>query len=483
MITRIEITNFMSHQHTVIEPAPGLTVLVGPNNCGKSAIVSALQILCSNDNSTHVLRHGEKECSVTVETDDGHTITWRRKKSCSYLIDGAEFSRLQQSGLPDELHQALRLPRVDAGSDVDFDVHFGTQKDPIFLLRSPAAHAAKFFASSSDAIHLVEMQKRHKEKLENARREKNRLEAESKQLTAELETLGASLDLDRRCEQVEELYTQIVSRTACMDSAQSLAEQWERKSFSAWLHRHELELLAPLSSPPVLEDTDALAGLIERLKRAEQRFSARKIEVAALDCLPEPPLQHDVHAFQRLIAQLADTQRTERRNSAQLRCLDPLQPCPAMADHESLSTAVTQLDAALGACLLVDRRQRILDALDLPPQLDDAAALESMMTRLSQANAQANVERRVSDVLSAMAVPPVQEKVTPLEELLGRMDQVQRSVSSAARSLQSVHSDLEGAEAALRRYTTHNACPTCGGALDAERVLASAMANGDRCHG
>jgi hypothetical protein len=37
MITRIELTNFMSHVHTVIEPAAGLTVLLGPNNCGSES--------------------------------------------------------------------------------------------------------------------------------------------------------------------------------------------------------------------------------------------------------------------------------------------------------------------------------------------------------------------------------------------------------------------------------------------------------------
>ncbi|NLX55578.1 MAG: hypothetical protein GXY58_10725 [Planctomycetaceae bacterium] len=30
MITRIELSSFMSHDHTVIEPAAGLTVLIGP---------------------------------------------------------------------------------------------------------------------------------------------------------------------------------------------------------------------------------------------------------------------------------------------------------------------------------------------------------------------------------------------------------------------------------------------------------------------
>ena len=156
----------------MIEPAAGLTVLIGPNNCGKSAIVAALQILCSNENSTYVMRHGAKECSVEVETDDGHAVEWRRKNSPSYMIDGADIrsaSRQRTAG------RTARRP-ADAegrcGRHTDFDVHFGTQKSPIFLLGGSSANAARFFASSSDAIRLVEMQKRHKEKLAHAQREK-----------------------------------------------------------------------------------------------------------------------------------------------------------------------------------------------------------------------------------------------------------------------------------------------------------------------
>src|SRR5262245_56734371 len=158
MLSRIELTNFMSHAATVIEPSAGLTVLVGPNNCGKSAVVAALQILCHNENSTYVLRHNERECAIKVQTDDGHTIVWRRKHSPSYTIDGELFDRLSKSGVPDSLQKVLRLAKVEAGNDSDFDVHFASQKSPIFLLASSPATAAKFFASSSDASRLVEMQ-------------------------------------------------------------------------------------------------------------------------------------------------------------------------------------------------------------------------------------------------------------------------------------------------------------------------------------
>ena len=225
MITRIELKNFMSHEHTVIEPAAGLTVLVGPNNCGKSAVVAALQILSSNENSTYVLRHGAKECSVKIETDDGHAIEWRRKNSPSYVVDGKTFDRLRGSGLPDELHAALRLPKVEAGDSTDFDVHFGTQKSPIFLLGGSPANAARFFASSSDAIRLVEMQKRHKDKLVIAQREKIRLEAEAKKVNAALGTLEPVVDIEQRLVAARNAYDGLRQIASWVDAA-AKAEIW-----------------------------------------------------------------------------------------------------------------------------------------------------------------------------------------------------------------------------------------------------------------
>jgi len=104
MIRRITLQNYMAHVHTVIEPASGLTVLVGPNNCGKSAVVSALEALCNNASGSYMIRHDEKEARVTVDTDDGHTLVWRRRGNVvSYIIDGREIHRVRGS-VPEDLH-------------------------------------------------------------------------------------------------------------------------------------------------------------------------------------------------------------------------------------------------------------------------------------------------------------------------------------------------------------------------------------------
>src|SRR5262245_47548732 len=189
MIRRISLQNYMAHAHTVIELAEGLTVLVGPNNCGKSAVVSALETLCNNAPGDYMVRHDEKEASVTVQTDDGHTLVWRRDKTVSYVIDGREISRLKR-GVPEDLHKLLRLHKVDGGETGDpFDIHFGTQKSPIFLLNEPGSRTALFFASSSDAAILLEMQKRHRNRVKERKSDEKRLKAEIEKLDAELDAL------------------------------------------------------------------------------------------------------------------------------------------------------------------------------------------------------------------------------------------------------------------------------------------------------
>ncbi len=67
----------MSHKETVIEPGEGITALVGPNNCGKSAVLVGLEAVCHRLQGDFMVAHGAKEASVTVETDDGHVVAWK----------------------------------------------------------------------------------------------------------------------------------------------------------------------------------------------------------------------------------------------------------------------------------------------------------------------------------------------------------------------------------------------------------------------
>src|SRR5882724_9289113 len=118
MIRRIVLENYMAHVRTVIELAEGLTVLIGPNNCGKSAIIHALEMICYNsDAADFAIRHGAKMATVTVETEDAdgakHTLVWWRSKgTAGYSIDGRKIEGLGRS-IPEDLHDHLRMPKIE----------------------------------------------------------------------------------------------------------------------------------------------------------------------------------------------------------------------------------------------------------------------------------------------------------------------------------------------------------------------------------
>lgn len=514
MIQRIELKNFMSHEHTVIEPAAGLTVLVGPNNCGKSAVVAALQILCHNDNSTYVLRHGQKECSVKVETSDGHTIEWRRKTSPSYLIDGVPFDRLGRGAVPPELHPALRMPRVDSSGDTDFDVHFGAQKSPIFLLGSSPANSARFFASSSDAIQLVQIQTRHKEKLKERQRYKNQLEAESKQLTFELESLLPVPDLERRLLAAELLQQELQDLSEQIFELEESQYQLAQQQFQAARHRERAGSLAPLVSPPELSPTQPLEQHIDELIRAQHCADRARAEVATFSKLESPPELFDVGLLaaaidklaihqqtiaddqQRLralaklqgvpalpdpsplaacIGQIADQLRIATESRDRLQALRALPPLPELADIEALTSLVSELSRVVADLTVATSRHGVLATLAQPPEVKDDLALSATIAALVAGLAEQDHWRQAVMACAALPEPPAIAETLAVENLVRELNAATADRQTRHAFVTEVARDLEIAREAICKAAATAICPTCGAPLDAERLLSGAL--------
>ena len=521
MITRIELVNFMSHAHTVIEPAAGLTVLVGPNNIGKSAVVAALQILCHNENSTYVLRHGEKECSVTIQTDDNHTIEWRRKTSPSYVIDGQTFDRLRNSGLPDELHLALRLPKVDGGGDADFDVHFGAQKAPIFLLASSPANAARFFASSSDAIRLMTIQKLHKEKLSEAQREKVRLEGQSRKLNAELEVLEPVIGVERRLDQAECSYEELLQAEAWFSEAN------QREAALAAQLAAEIELAAretalrPLSSPPALFPTGPLEKLTRELESAIKRYEDGKshtdllaelppvpqlsstenlaelidivatanlkqmeadLEVASLVSLLSPPTVHEIVGLHKLIEDMDVFHETIKCNCRKLESLLRVSAPPALLDTESLEELRQRFEFCTEEIERLKSRHGLLETIAAAPKLAKEGPLHRLVEALSASSAWASQIDQSMAVLSAVAQPPVPSAIVALSAITERLENTDTRLRQCNDEFEAAEANLMKAASELRASAAGKTCPICGNQLDPDRLVANAAA-GLKDHG
>jgi exonuclease SbcC len=477
MLKRIELTNFMSHKHTVIDLAPGLTVLVGPNNCGKSAVVAALQILSENANSTYVRRHGEKDCSVRVETDDGHVVEWHRKSTPYYVIDDRLFDRLKD-GMPEaELNQILRLPSVKVGTE-DCNIHFGAQKSPIFLLDRSGAHAASFFASSSDAVCLVEMQARHRKRASEAQQRKKHLDNESRQLNAEIDALAPAVELERHVDRIEEQYRELGEIALALQAIARAAAGLRHQSDAVDCCAMQTGALAALVEPPALTLTEPLEehrrNLVEATEKSEWALAVEQ----ALAALSAPPELANVEPLAGLIGKLARENRTAAWRDREQAVLAPLRVPPPFRDISMLATLIDQLRAADGAHAAADGRVQELSRLAPPPELARTAELHALLASMRDACRRAAHWQCVTEAVTALTSAPAPADTAALRQLAEDMARATEALARAARQAQQADAELADARADLQAFADASpVCPTCGAVVEADRLMAHAAAD------
>ncbi len=394
MIRRIVLKNFMSHEFTVIEPVAGtdraqsknsgassssqtngLTVLIGDNNSGKSAIVSALQTVAQNASGDFMVRHGEKECEVIIETcecgqcfdknkppkseddfrteDDqpyvaecptGNVLIWRRiKNKTSYVVNGRVVDRLRGS-VPDDLHDLLRMPLVmTPRENTFFDVHFGEQKSPIFLLGDKATDRAAFFASSSDTAKLIEMQQRHRTKIKEANSQRKLKLAEQSKLDRRLTALEPLYDLESAIEKAEAQFVRIQQQQTANRALRDLISAFESAKKRCDKYSAICQSLQGVQRPPDVPSTENLKRLIEQLDEQTQTLKISKARNQILsNCKSMPQIESTVPLSQ-LIDQLANLKQSKSHAQSMLQVLSNIWEL----QHDNESALKTQLHSMI----------------------------------------------------------------------------------------------------------------------------------------
>ncbi|MBI4805634.1 MAG: AAA family ATPase [Desulfovibrio sp.] len=350
MIRRLTLTDFMAHAATTLELAPGLNVLCGPNNTGKSAVVEALRCLANNPTPRHYIRHGAVEARVEALLDDGWRVVWvRRKAYALYEVypPGAKeptvYAKLGRGTVPDEVASLLKLGPVGADKGDEVDVHLGDQRHPIFLLDKPGSLLADFLASSTESAHLMAMQDLLRERSRRAKIDARKLEDETARVRAGLDRLvglpDVSLSLDRlrtdgrairetiarvpALENTMERMQTVVSKTASLEArtgrlrkltpppvpapAAELAETL--RSMDVLGRKRDavqagLELLAPLAPPPDVVSTIDLAATVVLTGELRSRTAKAKARLEAFASLSPAPITADPAPLAELLGSL-----------------------------------------------------------------------------------------------------------------------------------------------------------------------------------
>ncbi|MGE4539282.1 MAG: AAA family ATPase [Desulfovibrio sp.] len=448
---RLVLTDFMAHAHTVFEFAPGLTVLTGPNNTGKSAVVEGLRCLAQNPTPRHCIRHGAREARVSAEFDDGTVVTWvRRPKYALYELTrpGAEepevYAKFGRTP-PEDILDVLRLSPVPIEGGDPVDVHIGNQREPVFLLNQPGSALSGFFAASTEAAHLIAMQNLLTDRTRKAKTEKNRLDKELASLAASLDTLSPLPELELRLEQAVAAEGDIAGRER---EASGLAD-WlaRRRELAGSIDRCERSgtALSRLAGPPELAPTAPLAGLVAARETLARRMDRAGRRGGALASLAAPPALVDTAGLagrvRDLVALRGELARTEKKAAA----VAGLAPPGELADVAGLGALVQDLKAVRGGLRCLDGRAKILSRLSGPPETADLAPLAALADSLQAAR------RAVSTARTAAVA-----KARALEELTSRI---------------------------ADRLAALGSCPLCGGALTPDDFLGAGHGHGTKPEG
>jgi hypothetical protein len=138
MLTRMELWDFESHEHTVFDDfSPGLNLLCGDSNAGKTSAVRALKLAAYNEFDPRSVRVGATKCKVLVETERGSVKVTRGPKDNLWEITpkGEKtqfFSKVGKDVVPMAV-EILGLNVVTLG-DVSVPVNIMDQLESHFML-------------------------------------------------------------------------------------------------------------------------------------------------------------------------------------------------------------------------------------------------------------------------------------------------------------------------------------------------------------
>jgi DNA repair ATPase RecN len=348
MIRKIILENFMSHKRTVIEPADGLTLITGENNCGKSAIAVALEAVSGHTMGNFMLRHGEKKARVALELDneDGaHTIAWNRSKnSQGWSVDDLEDSR----GKPEILDAILRLPHVESETSSNkYQLHIADQKDPIFLLDETGSRAAEFFAASGDAVHLFSMRQLQKKKVRDRTTESGLLRRQIEANETELKKLESVEDIRKEIDTAKLREVELVRLEKNQLQLSQHLKLTRRTLAETQKREKRLAQLKSLKSEPILKDTTPLSTSIQNLNQAKKSLRLLSRKTTCTGSISAPPEQADTKNLQAFLQNLIARQAVLDATKARGNLLASLRDQPVMKATEKLSETVDALSVAI----------------------------------------------------------------------------------------------------------------------------------------
>lgn len=450
--------NCFGHSQTFLPLAPGVTLLRGSNDEGKSSLVSALSMVVEGKTKDTMIQHHKPWARVTMDFGPDKVVRFQRKRTgspkvCYELINPElgpdskpERTSTDSRARPDWLLDVTGIGAVD-----DLNVQMGNQKQPVFLLNQTSTQRAKALAIGSESGYIQQMMAFDKQEVQEARLFIRQGEKELERLHRQLLILKPVMTGDRLSE-LETVASQWPERRRLADTQRDMVEQWH-------LTRHTLGVLKQLVPRPALKlppPSPAPAWRTHQTQWHSARSQLQTLSVLRKHAGPVLPRPSSVPGWRLLHGQWVGTQRVLQATAGFRLQASPKPPAPLTSPKlRALGTQWQNIRAQLH--LLAPLAQRPPAA----PTLAGASLrpLWQQWIRVRQA------QDLLMQVVQANRpqIPTLSEKPTQLRALqLAWMDS-QTQVETAQRALEQAKEEAQATQAEEAEALKHLRCaePTC----------------------
>lgn len=274
MIERLSIAALQSHRGSELAFGPGMNVIVGSSDAGKSAVLRALRWVCENRPAGDgLVPHGGEEADVELSVDGVPVRRFKGKSTNAYQLAGRELVAFGR-GVPDEVSELLNVE----------DVNFHRQMDPPFLLTLSGQEITRYLNRMVDLDVIGASLKRAVSEEREATRQVQALSASIGELEAEVASHDEAVQQDRTVRRLRRSLDLVNEHNARAARLRKLAAVHKSATTALALHPTSEELRRAMVALGVAGENAAqakiagqraaaLRGLGERHTRAADKLA------------------------------------------------------------------------------------------------------------------------------------------------------------------------------------------------------------------
>jgi exonuclease SbcC len=221
MINSIAIRNFQIHKKTEVEFDPGITIISGTSDNGKSSIIRAFRWAFQNRPQGYSFRRWDTPDKAITAVDvsvDGETISRKRGKVRNeYVFQDTTYKALR-SDVPDNIKEHIEI--------LPFNIQ--PQSGKVFLFEDTDSEVAKLINEVSGISVIDDILKESNRRLRELNAEERLLNDMIKDKKSQATTLKVFVGLNKRVRAINESYAEVEDKEILLAGIEEDLEYYDQ---------------------------------------------------------------------------------------------------------------------------------------------------------------------------------------------------------------------------------------------------------------